>query len=310
MSGGFQPGPFRTGSERSSNLENILKELNSGLGTAFASNDTNITNTLTYVENMAIARALNDLWECNRRLANQSDPKRMGVFIPRWEKILGLIPKITDSIEDRKLAIAASFNIWSKPPTEENVVDFLKILISSIFIGVEYIDPNLNNGSVPGGAVVPGGVALPDGPWQSTANRLVIRIWQKRDHLDNKLMTDNEFINTIKKFVLFLDNYLPTYVSFQTFRFFSNGPGKITTTIGSTLVTGSSTTFTSTFSPGVRFEGVDDTGNVQTYTVLTVTNDTNLILSSAAISNNTSGFYRISGFFLDAANNLDNSTFR
>jgi len=310
---------FRTGAEKNTATELILQSLNDALGTSYTANFDGTTqlDTVVGVENLAIARAINDIWESNRRLALQNNPTRMAnIFIPIHEQILGIKPTINQSLQERRQFIISKYSIWTLPPTPENVTDFLKQMIPAIFIKVVTNTSGMNEGSVPGGATVPGGVTLPqiddshDQPmWFSSVNTLKIQVWQPRDHNDNLLMTDADYYNQKTSFYSFLDNYLPAYVNFNSFRYVAYGAGTITTTIGNTLVVGSGTSFTTTFEVGDTFEGVDDAGNVQEYTVASITDDTHLELVDGAPSNNTTGTYRILGFILDTPQNLDNEVF-
>jgi hypothetical protein len=302
---------FRTGAEKGQAIETLLQSLNQELGTTYAAYFPEGTNTIVWVENYTVAKAANDLWESNQRLVNQFDPNRMSVFIPRWETILGLVPGPNDSLTDRKKKIADKFSLWSSPPTFQGVSDHIKNIIGNIFVELEPGD--VTQGSVPGGAIVPGVTTFPevdlDGSalWFGLGNRLYVRVWQPRDHNDNILMPTSVFQETVKQAHSFLDDYLPTYVDFKVIRYVSKPAGTVTVAAGGTTLVGSGTSFTTLVA--TSWESVDDNGNLVTYKIASVTDNTHAVLSTAAPSSNTNGTLRIPGFILDDNNNLSNETF-
>lgn len=294
---------FRTGGNSNNVFLAVHNSLNTQRGTGYDVSEGGIV----WCENLALAKVIAYLWQANKTMTLNFDPQSMFSFINRWEKILNIQPLSNQTIVERQRRIAVQFLLFSKPPTPQNVVDFLKLIIPRSFINVEYNNPLNNQGFFPGGLSVPGGVTLADGPFMSYLNQIIIRIWQPRDHNNNLLMTNGEFQNQQKVFYTFLNNYLPTYVGYKALRFFTQGPGTITMTTGSSSVVGISTTFLTTFDPGDRFETVDDLGNVRTYTVSSVSDNTHLQVSNILTFNNTNGYYRINnGFFLDIPQNLDN----
>ena len=94
---------FRCGAQSGTPLERLHKSLNQARGTAYSVSDpTEADGTAIDAKNYAYAKAINEIWNANIRLANQFDPNKMGVFLSRWEKILGLVKIPTDTLEDRK----------------------------------------------------------------------------------------------------------------------------------------------------------------------------------------------------------------
>ncbi len=297
---------FRTGGNSNNIFKAVHDSLNAARGTAY-----NVEQgSIVWCENLALAKSIAYIWQANRTLSLNFDPNHMFAFISRWEKILGIIPTSNENIIRKQALIAAHFTLFSKPPTPQNVEDLLRIIIPDIFIGVEFNDPLNNQGFYPGGLTVPGGVTLADGPFTSYLNSINIRIWQPRNHDNQLLMTNAEFQNQRSVFFSFLNNYLPAYVSYRVKRFITQGPGFINMTQGLTSVVGVGTTFTTTFSAGKRFETVDNDGNVRTYTVNTITDNTHMTVDNILTFNNTNGYYRLlNGFILDIPQNLDNLLF-
>jgi hypothetical protein len=313
MTTGKYSTPNRTGASSNSALELIYRALLAARGTAYSDED----GTIIAAETFGYAKSITETFNANERMGNQWDPVRMGVFIPRWEAIFGITPAPTASINSRKQAIASYFAAWSQQPTMQQMADILKSILGNIFIKLEYYLDSENLGSVPGGATIPGGSTytsntwgglIPGGVWMSYVNQIVIHVWQPRDHSNNKLISNQDFHKTLKQASAFLYRWLPAYTDFKYKQRPVTVSGTITTTAGSTAVVGIGTAFTSEFSASKRFSSIDDAGNYQDYTILSITDNTNLTLNANALSNNTGGVILYEGFFLDTPNNLDSQT--
>lgn len=213
MAGGnFNPAPLRYGASNNTNLEAILNEIQQGVGSAFDI-DRGSVNWAIY---NALARVLNDLFEQNQRLANQWDPLRMTDFLERWEKILGIVPLPTQTLKDRRNNVLIKFRQFGRIPNQQEVEDLLKsILGTDVFISIETYTPNNANAHIPGGAVVPGGATIADGDWYSLISYLPIKV-QQPDYMD-----DITFYNTVSQIFVYLDGFVPAWV---TYAWFKNGP--------------------------------------------------------------------------------------
>ncbi len=301
MPGGFSFAALRTGAERNRALELILNDLNSGQGTAYGVQP----GSIVWCRNYALAKALAGAWSAVRTFSNQFNPQTMGPFLSRWEAILGLNPGPKATVSDRQAAIAARFALWNAPPTTESVTDLVKGLLGIVFVDIEFNSPSQNLGSCPGGLTIAGGVTLPDGPWLAPINTVKVRVWQPRT-VSNQLLMDNAtFLQTVRSYVVLLTNYLPAYVNFQQLQYSGPIAGTISIAAGSPTVVGSGTSFTASISSGQTIEVVDDTGALQTLTVLTVNGDTSLTLTTNAKNSVTNGYLYLLGLVLDTASNLD-----
>jgi len=304
--GRFSP-IFRTGENANSAFEAILESLNRARGSAYAAYEPTNTDTAVYMENYAIAKALNNLWESNERLSNQFDPTRMGVFIDRWEAILGIPFDPESNTEQRKAIISAKLKILSNAPVHQAVADICEAYLGDMFVEIvnHTVDDDL--GGVPGGATVPGGVTLPDDLWFSPISICAIRSWQVRDKYNNYVYSEKEYVDRINKLSYVLDGFLPSYMLATTFRYLYQGAGTVSTGAGYQLV-GVATTFLTDLEPGMLIEIVDDNNEVQTFTIVTV--DDNTHITTVELPGDITGcYYRIFGFFLDYTNNLNNLTF-
>jgi len=206
--GGFSPQPERYGGGVPRG-QRILESLNAAMGTAY---DTS-RGTTVYAENLATARCINAAWENNQRLANQWDPRRMTVFVPRWERILKLTPLPTDTMPVRRRRIAAVFARWSQLPTYQQIKDKLSDALATTFVDLEHI--------APADAVTwwPGGTPNADFPWYSTISHLLIRVTKPTP------MTEATFYSTMGLILPLLDGFVPAWVTWSWIRNGPNGDG-------------------------------------------------------------------------------------
>lgn len=117
----------------------ILDALNEQLGSAYdVSKDSPV-----YIRNLAIARMLASVWDSNERLGNQFDPLRMTDFLPRWERIFGIVPSPTATEPERRRVIAARFARIGVAPTHQAIVDALAAALGDIAFTVERTDPDV-----------------------------------------------------------------------------------------------------------------------------------------------------------------------
>jgi hypothetical protein len=305
--GRFSP-IFRTGQNSESPFEQILESLNQARGTAYASYDITKTDTAVYVENYALAKAINDLWETNQRLANQFDPTRMGAYLDRWETILGIVPNPSQTIEQRKAVVGAKMALLANAPIHQAVDDLCRAYLGDLYVGIINSYASENVGGVPGGAVVPGGVSLLDDLWFSPISVIAIRTWQIRDKFNNYLYDERDYVKRINELSYVLDGFLPSYMLITTFRFIYQGPGTISTGVYDYEIEGVGTSFDTDLTEGDTFETVDDNNELHTYTVAWVNSATSVHVIEP-VSTMTGCFYRIFGFYLDYPGNLDTLTF-
>jgi len=292
------------------NWQQIFYSINRNVGTAFITHDDPTSQaSVVAAKHLATSYLVSQMWNTNELYTNQLNPLKMGPYLSRWEKILGILPSPADTLVQRRAAVAAKFKLWSQNPTIQGIKDRLQEIIPEIFVDVITRTPSDYYAKYPGGLAIPGGVTLPDGDFYGKVNSVLIRIWRPRDHNGNYLMTPQDFNNQRLKYATFLNNFLPVYVYWSPLQYFYSPAGSISMTAGSTTVTGIGTSFTQYLSPGATFETVDDNNVLQTFTVDTVSNNTTLTVTIPPFEDNTNGSYRILGMYLDVPKNLDNSVF-
>jgi uncharacterized protein YmfQ (DUF2313 family) len=138
--GEYTPGAERYGGD-TPRIRTILDALNAARGTAYDVTE----GSPVWVENMAIARAMADVFDTNAMLANQFDPKRMTVLLPRWESICGIAvtPGTTDA--DRRAAVAVRIARLGSPTIGQYVIDQVAALLGPVSFSLTH-----NPSSTPG----------------------------------------------------------------------------------------------------------------------------------------------------------------
>jgi hypothetical protein len=170
---------------------------------------------------------------------------------------------------------------------------------------------------------------------------MLVYQWQPRDNQDNLLMDTPTFLKLTDSYRQITQNWVPAGVElisynlinrgFQdgyannynglNFNNYADGYNVVSGTAGSTTITGVGTAFLlypnsepGDFQPAVA-EGfhppiqiVDDSNQLQTYFVASITNNTHLTLTKPLINNITSRTYRTLGFILDTVGILDNGS--
>lgn len=215
MSGGYNPSPMQFGAEMNKIIELIQQGVEQAQGTALATE----YGTIAWVENHATARVLADLAKSAIRLGNQWDPEKMTDFIPRWEKILGIIPSSDSTDNERRAEIGLKLSLTGEPPTYQVVYDFLSDLLGEVFVNLILTTSVEASGMVPGGITIPGGVTLSDGDWISSIAYLAIEVEKPMD------MTYKEFYPLVGKIYQYLNVLLPAWCDFDWFLDGVNGAG-------------------------------------------------------------------------------------
>lgn len=136
--GGYVPGFERYGGGVPT-LKHLLDSLNQQRGTAYNTS----TTSPVWVENMAIARAINDVWDTNQRLGSQNDPARMlaAVTLPRWEQILGITPSPSDAEPVRRARIQSRFARFGQQVTPSVVSAKLSAALGMVFVALQQTTP-------------------------------------------------------------------------------------------------------------------------------------------------------------------------
>ncbi len=206
--GGFNPSPQSFGASDGTKYEIYLNALNTADGDALDHE----VDSFVYAENFAAARVLADLASDNIRLSYQFDPSKMTDFLPRWEKILNIIPDPSSDGHQRRLVVANKLLNYGNAPTHQVVNDTMESLLGGVFIDILNSNYLTASGSVPGGAVIPGGATLLDGDWRSTIASISILVKPL------PAMTEQKFYNIVKNIDGVLEDLLPAWVGFNWVR--------------------------------------------------------------------------------------------
>lgn len=161
--------PFRLGGGKST-AQAVYESLNIGLGTAF---DTSDASTVT-AETSADARTIASLWSANARLANQWDPRRMTDMLARWEAIMGVRPRSTDSANRRRARLTAKF-LALGGDTFGTLDEICESILGDVFIQLERTALADSHSNWPGGSP-----PQPD-MWSSSVAHLLVRVVRPQD---------------------------------------------------------------------------------------------------------------------------------
>lgn len=215
MSGNFNPSPEKSGASRGHVEEALVDGLVEAQGTGLASD----VSSFAWAEANAEARTIAYLWHLSNRAANQWDPRRMTDFLPRWERILGLRPSPGAPDTTRRAAVLAKMELYGQPGTQQVVSDLLTVLLGDVYVSLVHTGAASAVGQLPGGVSVPGGVTLPDGDWYSTIAHLAVEVTQPSS------VDDAAFYEAVAGIAGFLDDLLPTWVTFDWFLDGGGGAG-------------------------------------------------------------------------------------
>lgn len=203
MFGGMSPYPRRIG-EGVPDTKAIFDSLAADRGTAF---DATNENTVVYIETLATARALASTWRSNERLSKLWQPLRCPESVlERWEKILLLTPKATDSWSARRTQVARRLARWGIGCTKSELEARLTIELGANFGSVEHIGYTLAHVTVPDGSYPFGSVSASQ-PWSSTTSKILIRL------VFTDAMTTAECYDAVGKMYAAIDSILPVYVT-------------------------------------------------------------------------------------------------
>lgn len=217
MSGGFNPSPVKFGGQAGHREEIIVESLLEADGTAFSKD----RESIVWAEREADARCIAYVWGLNRRLTLQRDPQRMTDFLPRWEKILGIVPPPTMSAKRRRAIVELRFNTDGATPDASTVQAALELALNGTLDFIVHTSSADSLGSVPGGTVVPGGVTLPDGDFRSTIAGVLVKVVRPA------YLSDTEFYAIVAETSTALDDLLPAWVTFDWYLNGGSGAGFI-----------------------------------------------------------------------------------
>ncbi len=205
--GGYAPYPRRFGGGKS-RLQVIHESLNAQRGTAL---DTTNTNSIVWIENMALARAIDAGWSTNVRLGNQWDPTRVTDMLSRWERIMRLVvaPDATDV--ERRAALTKHWERFGALINIGRVSSQLQDLLGDVFVSLDFIGASIAVIHVPDGTY-PWGTVVAGAPWYSTVAHILVRTQVPTGY------SEQDYLATVGKVFPLLDGILPAWVTFDVYR--------------------------------------------------------------------------------------------
>lgn len=206
--GGYAPSPERYGGGKPT-IKSIHESLNLQRGTAY---DVSGSVSPVWVENLAIARMLWDVWETNQRLANMWDPNRMTLdLVARWEKICGIAPLPSDTAVSRRARLAKKFSRVGQGALMSRLTSELTTLLGPVFVKVQTI-PFTD-------AVMwwPGGTPSTTAPWYSTVAHILVKTTKPSGY------TEAQYYDAVAKVFPLLEELAPSWVTFDFYRDNTNG---------------------------------------------------------------------------------------
>lgn len=224
---------LRTGDQSNTVFETILANLNKARGTAYSSYQDEDTSSLVYVENLAYAKAIAEIYNTNERMKNQFDPNKMSFFVSRWNRIFGLTPDYDDTLEQQKAVLALKFALLTKRSINVELENLCRAYLGIFFVEIIHDTSNTNQGSIgpnefSSPLTISGGVTLPaNTSWFSALSHIIIRCWQPRTYTGAILDNDSEYDRRITKLSTVLDNFLPAYVEVSFMRYYKESAQNI-----------------------------------------------------------------------------------
>lgn len=205
--GGYHHYPRRFGGGKP-RVQVIHESLNAQRGTAL---DTTIDTNICWLENLALARALDAAWSINVRLGHQWDPVRVTDMLPRWEKIMRLVvPAGTTEVKRRRVLEAQ----WARFGALVNIGRLssrLTTLLGDVFVSLDFIDPLLAVIHAPDGTY-PFGTVVEGYPWYSTVMHMLVRTQVPAGY------TEEDYLAAVGPVFPYLDGTLPAWMTFDVYR--------------------------------------------------------------------------------------------
>ncbi len=205
--GGYHSYPRRFGGGKP-RVQVIHESLNAQRGTAL---DTTISTNVCWIENLALARALDAAWSVNARLGHQWDPNRTTDMLPRWERIMRLVvPNGTTDVE-RRQTLAAHWARFGALVNIGRLSSKLSTLLGDVFVALEFIGYDnavihVPDGSYPWGDVVSGA------PWYSTTMHMLVRTQVPTGY------SEEDYLAAVGPVFPILDGVLPSWMTWTVYR--------------------------------------------------------------------------------------------
>ncbi len=205
--GGYHPYPRRFGGGKP-RLQVIHESLNAQRGTSL---DTTNVNSIVWIENMALARALDTAWSINARLGHQWDPVRTTDMLSRWEKIMRLVPAPEDTEAERRVALTAQWERFGALINIGRLSSKLTTLLGDVFVSLDFIGIANALIHVPDGSYPFGTVSL-GRPWFSTVMHMLVRTQVPAGY------SEQDYLRIVGEVFPLLDGVLPAWMTWSVYR--------------------------------------------------------------------------------------------
>lgn len=204
--GGLCSMPLRCGGQKPV-TEVILESLNTQFGTGYRTED---NQSIVYIRNLALAKALASAWALNEAIANQGDPTKLTLFLDRQEKMRGLPVDPTLSDNQRRQRLLDLANRVGEDADYQFISDRLRALLGPVFGAIEFISPTIANIHSPD-ASYPFGTQVAGFPWYSTVCHILVYVIRPTG------WSEGQFRDQLGKAVAFLDPVLPAWITFDLY---------------------------------------------------------------------------------------------
>lgn len=137
--GGLSPLPCGLGGGTSgiqAHLDALLQQRGTGYDTTSPDQAPGACSPV-WVEDMATARALEDLDGTNLRMSFVTDPQRT-CFLSRWERIFGIV-NVGAEENDRRRTLTLAWSRLGSTPTRQGIIDQLTAALGAVFVGYHNI---------------------------------------------------------------------------------------------------------------------------------------------------------------------------
>lgn len=199
--------PLRCGGQRPV-TEVILESLNTQFGTGYRTED---NQSIVYIRNLALAKAIASAWALNEAIANQGDPTKMTLFLSRQEKMRGLPVDPTLSDNQRRHRLLDLANRVGEDADYQFISDKLQSILGDVFGAIEFVDFAHANIHVPDGTY-PWGTVAEGYPWYSTICHILVYT------LVPTGWSEGQYRAALGPAKAFLDAVLPAWLTFTLYR--------------------------------------------------------------------------------------------
>jgi hypothetical protein len=155
---------------------------------------------------------LHGAWATNERLAALWDGKRMpDDIVARWERILAIRPRASDSMQARRERVAEKFASAGTPALPGVLAGTLSSDLGDFFVAIEHIGYSIAKIYVPDGTY-PWGTTSTVSPWYSTVAYVLVKLQKPTGY------TEAEFYERAGQVFSLVDALVPAWVVVDWYR--------------------------------------------------------------------------------------------